>query len=78
MSFVTVESIVERVRSAPSVANGGNFDLWVPDNLSLQGNPVASDIAMTVILNALLARDLFPNGFSPGVGGRMYHYVSEV
>ena len=54
-----------------------NADLWVPDELTLCGRVVAHDIALAIVLDRILARGLFPAGFSRGNGGRLYHYKRE-
>jgi len=54
-----------------------NVDLWVPDELTLDGRVVAHDIAMSIVLDRILGRGLFPAGFSKGHGGRLYHYKRE-
>jgi hypothetical protein len=38
---------------------------------------VAHDIAMTILLDALLAKGLMPEGFAAEPGGRTYQYRFE-
>jgi hypothetical protein len=54
-----------------------SFDLWVPDELTSGGAPIRSDMAMAVLVDGLLARGLFPAGYSAGTGGRTYHYSAS-
>jgi hypothetical protein len=53
------------------------FELWVPERLSLHDQPVALDIAMAIVLDALLNKEMFPDGFIRGDGGRYYKYRLE-
>jgi len=58
-----------------AIADGQtSFDLWVPDEVTLNGAPLRQDAAMALLVDRLLARGLFPHGFSAGAGGRTYHY----
>lgn len=50
------------------------FDLWVPDAVQLNGQPVPSAVAMAVIGDKVLSVEFEPDGFSEGVGGRMYRF----
>jgi hypothetical protein len=49
-------------------------DLWVPENLTLLGEPVPSDVGMAVLVDRVLALEFEPNGYTASVGGRTYHY----
>ena len=44
------------------------------ERLSPHDQPVASDMAMAVVLDALLKKEMFPDGFIQGDGGRYYKY----
>ena len=44
------------------------------ERLSPHDQPVASDMAMAVVLAALLKKEMFPDGFIQGDGGRYYKY----
>jgi hypothetical protein len=50
------------------------LDLWVPDQLTLNGGDVPHDIAMAIVGDAVLAIGLTMDGFTPGTDGRTYHY----
>jgi hypothetical protein len=54
-------------------AEPGRVDLWVPGALTAGANP--SGIAMAVIADTALSLGLWPDGFTPGDGGRTYHYT---
>jgi hypothetical protein len=74
-SIGSVEALLNEVTQwSDAVASA---DLWVPDELTLQGRAVAKDIAMAIVLDKILALGLFPSGFSTGDGGRLYHYKRE-
>lgn len=51
-----------------------SFDLWVPAQVTMNGAPIAQDMAMALLLDQLLSRGFFPRGFTEGNGGRTYHY----
>ena len=74
-SIGSVEALLNVVAQWPDAA--ASADLWVPDELTLQGQVVGKDIAMAIVLDKILALGLFPNGFSAGDGGRLYHYKRE-
>jgi hypothetical protein len=77
MSSGTVEALLDKVQSfAPSVA-GDTFSLIVPETLTFRGQPLAHDVAMAIVVDALVAKGPFPDGFVAGVGIRDYHYRYE-
>ncbi|WAS96953.1 hypothetical protein [Nannocystis punicea] len=51
-----------------------SFDLWVSNAMTLNGAPVPQDLGMAILVDRLLAKGLFPHGFSEGAGGRTYHF----
>jgi hypothetical protein len=71
----TVEELLSRVEMI--VEDQNSFELWVSHRLSWKNQPVASDVAMAIVLDALLAKGFFPNGFEEGVGGSHYKYQLE-
>ena len=71
----TVEELVARVDALPADAKA--LELWVPDRLSLKGKPVPQDLAMAIVVDRLLGRGLYPNGFVQGDGGRTYRYSPQ-
>ena len=68
----TVEEILAQVDKIE--IGEKSFTLWIPQDLTLNGKTVSSDLAMAIILDAILAKEFFPNGFDEGVGGRYYKY----
>jgi hypothetical protein len=53
------------------------LNLWVPESLTLNGDPVAIDIAMAIVVDAALAIGLFPKGSTEEDGGRHCHFISR-
>jgi hypothetical protein len=74
-NFGSVEDLLKQIGSIRD--DQTTFELWVPEGLSLNDQPVALDIAMAIVLDALLKKDMFPNGFTHGDGGRFYKYRLE-
>jgi hypothetical protein len=73
----TVEELLELVAAWKPHRIGELHELSIPDVLTLRGKPVAPDIAMAIVLDALLAKGLFPAGFVSERGGRTYRYRFE-
>jgi hypothetical protein len=71
----TVEQLLAQIAAIPPSTQA--FDLLVPEALTLQGNPIPSNLAMTILLDALLAKGLFPDGFEPRDGARLYRYRAD-
>ena len=67
-----LEALMQQVDDLP--ADAGGCDLWVPEHLSFRGDDVHPAIAMSLLVDHLLVKNLFPAGFTQGIGGRMYHY----
>jgi hypothetical protein len=74
-SVGSVEALLGQVGRWSDAA--ANADLWVPEELTFQGQPVAQEVALAIVLDRILSRGLFPNGFTSGAGGRLYHYKRE-
>ena len=69
----TVESVISELGSiAP--AGSQSFELWIPQQLTLRGQPVRADVAGAVILDKILSMGFMPDGFSEAEGGRVYRY----
>jgi hypothetical protein len=71
----TVEELLATVGAIGGSAHPSRIDLWVPAALTLRGQPVRADVAVAIIVDALLALGYMPDGFTPGPGGRRYHYA---
>jgi hypothetical protein len=70
----SVESILETVASYGAKGEPKAVKLFVPAALTFRGEAVRGDVAMAVILNALLAKGFRPKGFEEQVDGRFYLY----
>ena len=76
-SVPTVEELLAQVNSVDPKRGDSSFTLWVPGSLTLGGNPVAQDVAMAVVLDRVLAKGFFPDGFVAEGTGRRYNYRFE-
>ena len=74
-NFGRVEDLLSQIASIRDDQTA--FELWVPQRLSLHDQPVALDIAMAVVGVALLKKEMIPDGFIQGEGGRCYKYRLE-
>ena len=74
-NYGTVEDLLSQIASIRD--DQTTFELWVPQRLSLHGQPVALNVAMAIVGNALLKKEMFPDGFIQGDGGRYYKYRLE-
>jgi hypothetical protein len=74
-NYGAVEDLLSQIASIRD--DQTTFELWVPQSLSLHDRPIALDIAMAIMLDALLKKELFPDGFIQGDGGRYYKYRLE-
>lgn len=76
----TVEELLEQVDSIQVSAESSSveaWELWVPNELTLNGEQVVQDVAMAIVCDRLLGKGFFPDGFRPGEGGRLYSYRWE-
>jgi hypothetical protein len=73
----TVEELLNEIGKVPAHYVGQRWELWVPELLRLRGARVGDDIAMAILLDALLAKGFYPDGFTEGEGGRTYYYVCQ-
>lgn len=70
-----VEDLVAELQAMP--AGAAVVELWVPHDLTLQGQSVPLPIAMTALLDKALERGLWPDGFSNVTGGRLYVFRAQ-
>jgi len=54
-----------------------SFELFVPNQLTLKGQPIRQDVAMAIVLDRILKHGLFPVGFEERQGGRLYKYKNR-
>jgi hypothetical protein len=73
----TIEELLREIGEVPAHDVGKRWELWVPELLRLRGARVGDDIAMAIVLDALLAKGFYPDGFTEGEGGRTYRYVCQ-
>lgn len=70
----TVEGLLEEISTRMADAESV-VELWVPNHVTMDGNPVAVDSAMEIILDVVLANNYSPGGVSESTAGRLYRYV---
>ena len=75
-SSATVESLIAQVDALPEGTQA--FELFVPKNLTWQGAPVAQDMAIAIVLDKLLGKELYPAGFEQALTGRRYKYKLDL
>jgi len=56
---------------------GEPHSLFVANTLTFRDEVFPQDVAMTIVLDALLAKGLVPSGFTELPDGRQYHYRFE-
>ena len=72
----TIEDLFAKVEALPEGTKG--FELYVPNNLTMKGQPVAQNLAMALVLDKILGKKLYPDGFEPKSNGRLYKYTWEL
>ena len=73
----TVEELLRRIEALARPGDApppAGFELWVPQRLTLRGQGIPFDVALMVVLDALLEKDFVPAGYTEEDGGRLYHY----
>ena len=71
----TIEALLAQVEMLPESTK--TFELFVPQDLTWQGRPVAQNMAMAIVLDKLLGKKLYPDGFEQRPTGRRYKYKSD-
>jgi hypothetical protein len=71
-SHGTVESLLLEL---DSISTEDGFELWVPQNLTLRGQPVRADVAMAILGDKIIGMGFLPDGFAEADGGRSYKYI---
>jgi hypothetical protein len=67
-----IESVLREIDSLPDAAVAtATVTLKVPDRLSLQGNSVPSDIALSILADRLLTKGYEPDGFEAIEDGQL-------
>jgi hypothetical protein len=73
----TVEDLLRRIDTLAHPEDAGppaGFELWIPQRLTLRGQTIPFDVALMVVLDALLEKNFVPAGFTEEDGGRLYLY----
>jgi hypothetical protein len=70
-THTTVEEILSRL---DTISTSPSFELWIPQHLTLRGQPARADVAGAVILDKILGLGYEPDGFTEADGGRVYRY----
>ena len=68
-----VECLLSQVDDLTATSNP-NFEIWVPANLTLRGQPLQQDAAMAIILDKILSKGYEPDGLTEGEAGTAYRY----
>jgi hypothetical protein len=71
----TIEALLAQIEGLPQDLKA--FELFVPQYLTWRGQPVAQNVAMAIVLDKLLGRQLYPDGFDQRPTGRRYKYNSD-
>lgn len=71
----TIESLLAQVEAIP--AGTKSFELFVPQSLTWEGRAIDQNPAMAVVLDKLLGKGLFPDGFEQRPNGRRYKYKAD-
>lgn len=71
----TCEELLAQIEALPEDTK--RFELFVPLSLTWQGKPIGQNPAMAVVLDKLLDKGLFPDGFEQRPTGRRYKYKAD-
>jgi hypothetical protein len=66
-----IESVLREIDSLPEARD--TVTLKVPDQLSLRGNSVPQDIALSILVDRLLTKGYEPDSIEAGDEGRIFH-----
>lgn len=69
----TIEDLLRRIETLPEPGSEGS-ELWIPGRLTLRGEPIPQDVAMVIVMDALLSKSFVPSGFTEAQDGRLYRY----
>lgn len=71
----TVEELLRRIEALARPGDAGppsGFELWVPQRLTLRGQSIPFEVAVVVVLDALLEKGFVPASYTEEDGGRLY------
>jgi hypothetical protein len=72
----TIEDLFAKVEAIPEGTK--TFELYVPNSLTMKGQPVSQNLAMALVLDRILGKKLYPDGFEQKETGRLYKYTWEL
>ncbi len=70
----SVEQLLAQVDHVDPGRGPASFELWVPNSLTFRGSLIRQDVAMAIVLDRILAKGFFPDGFVEESSGRRYTY----
>jgi hypothetical protein len=70
----SVEELLDSVAALAPSHPGESYSLLVSNSLTFREKALSKDFAMAIVLDALLAKGLIPDGFTEVPGGRQYRY----
>ena len=73
----SVEALLAQIDLVDPRSGAPPLTLWVPESLTFDGHPLAQDVAMAVVLDAVLAKGFWPDGFVAEGAGRTYIFRFE-
>jgi hypothetical protein len=74
-----MESEISKIRDIVRAMsdNAAACELMVTDVMTLNGKAVPHDVGMAIIVDSLLGKGLYPDGFDTVSGGRKYKFKRE-
>ena len=75
--MASLEELLDRVRCFTPGQGARDLVVDVPHQLTWRAAPVSADVAMAILLDALLAKNLFPAGVTEMGDFRRYAYRHE-
>ena len=70
----SVEDLLDQVAALTPAKAGESCSLHIADAVTFRNAALPQDVAMAIVLDALLAKGYFPDGFTQISGGRTYRY----
>jgi len=71
----TVEGLLADIDALPEGVTA--YELFVPRSLTYHGRPIPREAALAVVLDRLIPKNLYPDGFEDRPTGRRYRYTSR-
>lgn len=70
----SLEDLLSTVAAFKPTRSGEVLELEVHESLSFRGAAIQLPVAMAVLVDALLAKQMFPAGYAEAPGCRRYRY----